>query len=152
MGRYGAEMNKSTTSTTIGVGSVEAPAAAMRRIFLYDLIFGSEATPADNVFLFEVNRSTTAATGTAVTPNALDPGDPIAAVTLVKENLTVQGTNTAGAVPLSTPLNQRASFRWVAAPGGELVVVATALFGFHFNTPTAVGTPAASISANFNEP
>ena len=151
MARWGFEANKGTTSTTVGVASLEQPATGMPRIKLYDLIFGSEATPADNVFLVEVNRSTAAATGTAVVPNALDPADSLAAVTLPKENLTVQGTNTAGAVPLSFALNQRATFRWVAAPGGEIVVAATANAGLHFNTPTAVGTVAASLSANYEE-
>lgn len=151
MATYGAEFNKGTTSTTIGVGSLEAAATNMRRFKLTEAIFGSEATPADNVFLFEANRSTTAATGTAVTPNAYDPADTIGAGTLAKENLTVQGTNTAGAVPLAVPLNQRATFRWVAIPGREIMVPATASNGLHFNTPTAVGTVAATISVGFEE-
>jgi len=151
MAKFASEMNKGTTSTTVGVGSIEAAGSSMRRIKVYDLVFGSEATPADQAFLFEVNRSTTASTGTTVTPNALDPADSLAAVTLTKENLTVQGTNTAGAVPLAVPLNQRATFRWVAYPGSELVVPATANNGFHFNTPTASGTPAATITVMFEE-
>lgn len=150
MARYGSELNKATTSTTVGVGSIEAPGTSMRRAAIYDLIFGSEATPADNAFLWEVNRSTAAATGTSVTPNPLDSAD-AACVTLTKENLTIQGTNTAGSVPLAIPLNQRATFRWVAAPGGELIVPATANAGYHFNTPTAIGTPAATMTVNFNE-
>lgn len=150
MAKYGAEMNKATTSATIGVGAIYCAGAAMRRIKLYDLIFGSEATPADQVFLFEVNRSTTAPTSTGVTPNALDPADP-AALTLAGENITIQGTNTAGAVPLAVPLNQRATMRWVAREGSEIVVPATAANGLHINTPTASGTPAATVSAMFDE-
>lgn len=150
MAKYGSELNKATTSTTIGVGSLEQPASGMRRFKVYDLIFGSEQTPADQVFLFEINRSTTVATGTGVTPNALDPAD-TAAVTITRENLTVQGTNTAGAIPLAVPLNQRATFRWVAAPGSEIVVAATANFGLHVNTPTASGTPAATVTVLIEE-
>ncbi len=150
MAKFGAEMSKATTSLTIGVGAVYCAGAAMHRFKIYDCIFGSEATPADQVFLFELNRSTAAPTGSAGTPNALDPAD-VAAVTLVAENLTIQGTNTAGAVPLAVPLNQRATFRWVAAPGSEIVVPATANNGMHFNTPTASGTPAATITCLFDE-
>ena len=150
MANYGAEISKATTSTTTGIGSIEAPAASQRRVKLYDLIFGSGATPADNVFVVEINRSTTVATGTLVTPNALDPAD-AAAVTLVKSNLTVQGTNTAGSIPLSFALNQRATFRWVAAPGSELVIPATALNGLHINTPTAANTPQANCNVQFQE-
>lgn len=150
MARYSNECQKGTTSTSVGVASLEAPGASMRRIKLYEVVAGSETAPADNVFLFEVNRSTTAATGTAVTPNALDPAD-AAAVSLLKENLSVQGTNTANAIPLSWALNQRATFRWVAAPGAEIVVPATANNGLHFNTPTAQNTPAATLSIGFEE-
>jgi hypothetical protein len=150
MAKYGAELNKGTTSTTIGVGTVAAATGAPRRLKVYDCIFGSEATPADQVFLWEVNRQTAVATGTGVTPNALDPAD-AASLAIALENLTIQGTNTAGSVPLAVPLNQRATFRWVAAPGSELVAPATAGNGFSFNTPTASGTPAATVNVMFEE-
>lgn len=147
MANYGQELNKATTSTTVGVGALYA---ATRRFALYDIIFGSEAAPNDQVFLFEVNRSTTAPTGTAVTPAPLDLADG-ASTTVASENLTVQGTNTAGVVPLAVPLNQRNTFRWVARPGSEIIAPLTANNGFHFNTPTASGTPAATLSVLFNE-
>lgn len=151
MANFGQEMNKGTTSTTVGVGALCAAAASPRRAEIYDLIFGSEATPADQVFLWEVNRSTTVPTGTGVTPATLDPADTIASTIQAFENLTVQGTNTAGAVVLAVPLNQRATFRWVAAPGSNLMIPATTNAGFHFNTPTASGTPAATVHAMFVE-
>lgn len=151
MARFGQEMNKATTSTTVGVGALCAAAANMRRAKIYDIIFGSEATPADQVFLWEVNRSTTVPTGTSVTPAVLDPGDTLASTIQAFENLTVQGTNTAGVVPLAVPLNQRGTFRWVASPNSELWIPATANAGFHFNTPTASGTPAATVTAQFEE-
>ncbi len=149
MAKYGAELNKATTSVTIGVGAIHV-SATTRRFKIYDIIFGSEASPSDQAFLFELNRSTTAPTGTAVTPNPLDPAD-TAAACVALENLTVQGTNTAGAVPLAVPLNSRATFRWVAAPGSELVAPATANNGFHVNTPTATNTPAATASIMLEE-
>jgi hypothetical protein len=150
MAKYGAELQKATTSTTVGVGSIEAPAANMRRISLYEMIFGSAAAAADNTFEFEVNRSTTAATGTAVTPEPLDMAD-AACVALAKSNLTVQGTNTAGKIPLSAPLNQRATFRWLAKEGGELIIPATANAGFHINTPTSTGLTDAHVNVALEE-
>lgn len=150
MGNYAAKLQKTTTSTTIGVGSIEAPAASMRRARIYFLSFGSAATPADNVFLFELNRSTTAATGTAFTPVPLESAD-AACVTLAKTNLTVQGTNTAGAIALSIPLNQRATVEWYAPPGAEIVIPATASNGISVNTPTAVGTVDATVTVHFSE-
>lgn len=150
MANYGAYLTKGTTSITVGIGSIEAPAAAMRRVALYDVVCGSPAAAADGTFDFQLNRTTTAATGTAVTPNPLDLADP-AAVTLAKQNNTVQGTNTAGSIPLGIPQNQRATFRWVARQGSELIIPATAANGFSLNTPTAIGTPAASATILFTE-
>ncbi len=42
-----------------------------------------------------------------------------------------------GIALLSIPLNQRATFRWVANPGSELVIPATANNGFGIETDTA---------------
>lgn len=150
MANYAAKLSKATTSATVSLGSIEAPASGQRRIALYDIIMGSDATPADNAFLFELQRSTTAATGTAVTPLPLDPAD-AAAAALAKSNNTVDGTKTAGQIPLSVPLNQRATFRWVAAPGSEIIIPATASNGLHINTPTAINTPAAEVTTFFRE-
>jgi hypothetical protein len=149
MANYGAELTKAITSTTVGLGSIEAPAANMRRVAIYDLVFGSSVA-GDTQFLFELNRSTTAATGTAVTPNALDPADP-ASVTLAKQNLTVQGTNTAGAIPLAVPQNQRATFRWACRDGKEIIIPAVANAGVHINTPVALLTPTATVTVMFDE-
>jgi len=48
-----------------------------------------------------------------------------AALTAGGSNHTVEPTYTAGAFLLTVDLNQRATFRWVAPPGGELVTPAT---------------------------
>ena len=142
MARYAVELNR-TASTTLSVGNVTADATRPRRGKLYDLAFGSEATPADNVFLWQVQRCTTAGTATGVTPQALDPADAATEMDAA-ENHTVDPTLTANAILLSIPLNQRASYRWVAAPGGELIFPATASNGLAVRTPTAT---AVAISA-----
>jgi hypothetical protein len=64
-------------------------------------------------------------TGSAITPNALDPADAAAAGT-AKANYTVEPTVTANSSVFYVGVNQRASYRWVAAPGSELVYPATA--------------------------
>jgi hypothetical protein len=94
------------------------------RAWIYDILVGSDATPADLAGQFDVIRGTVSGTGTAVTPRALDPGNP--AALLAGEGGTFSGqTKTANSAMLSFGLNQRATFRWVAPPGGELVVPAT---------------------------
>jgi hypothetical protein len=132
--KYAIEMNR-TGHATLPVGSVTAHGTRPRRGKIYDLIFGSEASPADNPFLWQVQRHTGAGTSTPVTAQPLDPGD-AATELLAGEAHTVDVTATATAFLLSVALNQRATFRWVAAPGGELVYPATASNGLHVRTPT----------------
>lgn len=150
MAKYAAEMNR-TASATLSVGTLVADAGTPRRIALYDLIVGSEANPPqDFAFLYQVQRCTTAGTGTALTPAALDSADP-AALFDALENLTVDPTLTAGAILLAEAVNQRSTFRWVAAPGGELIAPATAANGFAIRTPTAGAAVAITALAHVEE-
>lgn len=148
MARYAVQLNR-TASTTLPVGSVVADSTTPRRQKIYDLIFGSEATPADGAFLYTVQRCTAAGTSTAVTAQALDPAD-AAALADCGENHTIDATQTANAIVLAIALNQRATFRWVAPPGGELVAPATAANGFAINTPSAA-LVAVSATVHFEE-
>lgn len=135
MAGYAVELNR-TASTTASLGSIVADATRPRRSKVYDLIFGSEGTPADNAFQYVLQRCTAAGTSTGVTPSPLDPAD-AATETDAGENHTIEPTYTAGAVLLSISVNQRATFRWVASPGGELVYPATASNGIGIKTPTS---------------
>lgn len=149
MAKFGTIMQR-TASTTLAVGSLTAAATNMRRAKVYDLNFGSEATPADNAFLWQVQRCTSAGTaGTNPTPNALDTGDSLASTIVVGQAHTVDPTGSL--VLLTVPLNQRATFRWVAAPGGELMIPATASNGVKFETPTAGGLVSVTVSAHYEE-
>ena len=60
---------------------------------------------------------------------ALDPDDP-AALAVVSFNHTVEPTYTADAQLYSLPLNQRATYRWVASPGSAFKCPATATTAF----------------------
>ena len=119
---YGSDTNTAATSQI----SLTSTAAIRPRI--YDFIVGSAATPADNAGEWVWRRTTAAGTSTAFTPVALDPGDP-AAAGLVGVNHSVEPTYTAAADLLHFAINQRATFRWVAAPLGELILPATAAAG-----------------------
>ena len=138
-----------TASTTASVGSVTADATRPRRFRLYDILVGSEASPADNAFLYTVQRCTAAGTSTAVTPRNLDPASATTEMD-AGENHTVEPTYTASAELLFIPVNQRATMRWVAAPGGELVFPATASNGFGVETPSA-GTVVVSVTCYVDE-
>lgn len=131
---YSVEMNR-VADTTKSVGALVADASAPRRGKIFRAIFGSEATPADAAFLWQLQRCTSAGTATGVTPKALDPGDP-AAIDDAYENHTVDPTLTAGEIMLSVPLHQRATFPFYAAPGREIVFPGTANNGIAVRTPT----------------
>jgi len=142
---YAVQANR-TASTSASLGSWVADATRPRRIKFYDFIFGSEASPADNAFLYIVQRITAAGTSTSVTPSPIDPAD-AATESDAGENHTIEPTYTANLVMLAIALNQRATFRWVAAPGGEIVIPATASNGIGIQTTTA---SAVAISATIH--
>lgn len=142
MGRYSAEFNRAAASATLAMGIAQATATTPRRLKIYDFMMGSEAAPADNTNLWTLDRITTGAPtgGTAVTPAALDPADPVSLFDAVEGTITVNPT--IGARALSIPVNQRSTFRWVAAPGSEIVTPATDNNGIAIQTPVAVGNVA----------
>lgn len=109
-------------------------AATQRRGKISDWIFGSEGVVADNPFLWALQRGTAAlGSSTVVTPTVLDPADP-AGLLNAGDNYTVNPT--LGALILQVPLNQRATFRWAAVPGYEIVLAATANLSIIARTPT----------------
>jgi hypothetical protein len=134
MPNYDLQLQR-TASSTASVGNITAPGSGMRRAWIWDVILGSEAAAADNPFLWQLQRCTTAGTRTAVTPIARDAAD-AACATTAGQNHTVEPTYTVGAILLKVPLNQRATFRWQVDPRDGLVIPATASNGIGFLTPT----------------
>lgn len=112
-----------TASATLPL--VNLVSATTVRPKVNDILMGSDAAPADNAAKYALQRGTTAGTpGSSITPQAIDPGDPAA---LASAGLAVFGagpTLTASAFLLQWAQNQRATFRWFAIPGKELVLPA----------------------------
>jgi hypothetical protein len=108
---------------------------------------GTNSAPADNFVEYDISRMTADGTATTITPNAADPGDG-AAVSTTKANATAEPTVTANSDLWYDSLNQRASYRWVARPGKELIFPATANSGLVLRAKSASysGTVAAHIS------
>lgn len=137
MARFGAIGNKGSASVQ-GVLNLNCAAANMRRFKLYDVTFGSNATPGDNVFNHIIQRIATAGTGsTAKGVVSLDPADSVTGLTAT-DTITVDATLTTNAILKNVALNQRATYRWVAAPYGEILVPAVA------NNGVMLGLSAAS--------
>ena len=120
----GGTQQSLTSSYQSILGAAASNSVALRRIKIYDIIVGTDGTPADNAIDWTFQRSTSTGTGTTITPAPLDPAD-AAAVGSYGANWTGEPTITAASNLLFFGLNQRASQRWVANPGYELVVPAT---------------------------
>lgn len=148
--KFAVDMQR-TASTTLSVGSLTADATRPRRLRVYEISFGSEATPADAAILWTIQRCSAAGTSTSVTPQNLDSASSTTEYD-AGENHTVEPTYTAGAILLNIPLNQRATYRWIAAPGGELVLPATASNGLGIQTDTiSTGTPVITAQTHSDE-
>jgi hypothetical protein len=122
---YVANSNKTNTvSTTVPMFNLVG--AATRRLKVYEIIVASDATPGDEASKFSLMRTTARGTqSTTVAPNALDPEAPASIATL-DTTWSVDPTITALSQLLQFAVNQRATFRWVAVPGSEIIVPAVA--------------------------
>ena len=148
MAAYGTQAFLASLSTTLDVGSIIAAAASPRRFQLYDYTIGSE-TNGDTMLTWIIAKRTGAATGgTAPAITALDSSDTIASTIVANQAPTTNGAG-SGTVH-RRPLYERATYRWVATPGRELVAPATASNGWGCGTPTSTAI-AGSISFEFNE-
>lgn len=130
---------------------LEVIAATTTRGRIYDIIIGSDATPADVATEYNLIRGTVAGTPTS-SPlgRALDPGDPAALITAAVGTFSGQ-TKTASSSLLNIALNQRATFRWVAVPDGELVIPAVASNWVGLESINSSGTPNTNVTFSWQE-
>lgn len=102
---------------------------------IYEFTLGADGAPnsTDCTIVGLLQAWTTSfGTNTSWTPYPLDPGYQNAKVS-AGINFTGEPTYTSSAYvwgPMG--INQRATYRWVAAPGGQLVMVGTATTGLGF--------------------
>lgn len=148
---YGVVTSVPAAGTDLGILVVSSDGTVAPRI--YDIIIGSDAAPADIATEFQVNRTTADGTGGAtITPEPLNP-IAAAAQSTAEGGLftTTEPTDTAATELLNIALNQRATFRWVAAPGSELIAIATAGNGIFLRSVVSGGTPVLSCTMLFSE-
>jgi hypothetical protein len=98
------------------------------RAKIFDVTYGSQASPADQAAMYSIGRFVTSVgtAGSNPTPAATDPGD-VAAVSVGAITHSVEPTTYV--ILHNTPLNQRATFRYVCSPGAEFLSTATATSG-----------------------
>ena len=128
---YANNGNQATTTSSNKTATSIASIAGLRPA-IYEFTIGADgapnATDCSIVFTFQL-WTTSAGTSTAFTPFPLDVGYQ-AAKSSCGINHTAEPTYTAAATlwgPMG--INQRATYRWVAAPGSQLVLVGTATTG-----------------------
>jgi hypothetical protein len=148
MGRRYSVTHQTPAGTDLPI--INLTGSATVRVAVYDIVIGSDAAPADQAGEFDVQRSTDTGTGgTDLNENALDPisDTPIGAGNGGTFTTAVP-TITANSSLLMIGLNQRATFRWVAAPGGELFGVLAADDGIILESQAHTATP--NINATFH--
>ena len=148
--RYGATGAQDITTASPGDSSLGIEGDATVRGKIYDAVVGQGGAPADNVIAWLVRRATTTGTSTPVTAQPLDDAAPTALLA-AGENHTVEPTMAAGSELLDFPLNQRATFRWVAAPNGEIWVSASATDAIIFTAISTAYALSAEATAHFLE-
>ncbi len=117
-------------------------ATTLRRAWIYDLTFSADAAPADTVIVYKADRCSSAGTaGATAVPAPLDAAD-AAALIVAGVCHSAEPTPVSATQLIEVAVNQRASYRWVAAPGGELVVPAVNVTGIAMRakSPTYVST------------
>lgn len=128
-------------SSSVTTGAPSAGAASPyspRRGKIYDILIGTVSAPADTFWQADVMRlsaaGSTQASGfagaltSASSLFATDPADGSAQAFIVA-NSSVETNVVAIADVWSLGINQRAAYRWVANPGGELVYPAVSSAG-----------------------
>jgi hypothetical protein len=133
-------------------GLLNLISAATVRPRIYDILLGCKATPADLATQFTVIRTTAVGTeNDGFTPTNLDPDGPASLCDFGRGAFSIEPTKTANSELLALSMNQRASVRWVAAPGSELIAPATANNGLCLQSAASTGTTAHEGAILFEE-
>jgi hypothetical protein len=147
---YTATGSQDTTTGTPGDTSLAIIASTSKRGYVYDMMLSTGGTPADNAIQWLARRMTAVGTeGAGVTPIQLNGGP--AALLDGAENHSAEPTYTAASEMFDQIINQRAFTRWVAPPGGEWVIPATASNGIGFTAFHASYTGSAECTASWRE-
>ena len=127
---YHAKGDQTLTTTNTTALTVASNATTAQRNYIDEYILSVQLTPSDSQISWTIQRCTALGTNTAVTPAGADDGGDRAAQALIGKNHTAEPTYTANAfIVEAMNLNARATYRWVAPPGGSIVTPATAANG-----------------------
>lgn len=131
-------VHRTPAGTNLTILALESAAAVVGKI--HQIVLGSDATPADIATRFDLTRTTAAGTGgTAVSEEPTDPQSAAASCNLRGGTM----TEPTYATPflLEIPLNQRATFTWIANPGREMRSTVGAANGIGLRSVSSGATP-----------
>ena len=137
--RYSTDGSQNPVASP-GITIVSLNGVTTTRGKVYDFTIGSSDTPADVALEYVAQRFTVSGTGTPETPRPLDLDAPAALIT-AESNHTIEPTYTADLILWRIVANQRATYRWVAAPDGELMIPATADSGIGWTGIVTAASP-----------
>jgi hypothetical protein len=141
-------VHRTPAGTNLTILALESSASVVGKI--HQLMLGSDAAPADIATRFNVLRHTAAgAAGTAVVEKPVDPQSAAAACNLRGGTMT-EPTYEADFL-LEIPLNQRATFTWIANPGRELRTVVGSANGIGVRSISSGATPNIGCTLGWDE-
>lgn len=150
--RYAYAENDAAASaadfTSAILGIAQPSSTSGKRGYVYDLLWGTTGSAADNQLQYILQRHT-ALTATEATPTPLDFSAP--ASLLKGKHTYTAATLTAGEILLQVGANQRSTQRWVAAPGGEIGIPNANDDGVTFMAVHASATPTVEATIHFFE-
>jgi hypothetical protein len=115
-------------------------ATPLTRARVYDISIGCSASPADQATKFRFARTSAVGTeGTGLVPENVDPAGPAGEYDSGYGH-SAEPTFVASSELLVVSINQRATFRWVAAPESEFILTATQNNGAALQSVSSTGT------------
>ncbi len=139
-----------TVTTTPGATAVSLNGVTTTRAKVYDFTVGSDGTPADVALNYTAIRFSASGSGTAFTPEPLDSDAPVALLG-AETNHTAEPTYVTTDILWQIAANQRATYRWVAAPDGELMIPAAADAGIGWFVIHASAVPTVIVNVHHFE-
>ena len=123
--------NFQQATISVAASSINGGNSPLRRGKIYDVLVGTNSAPGDFFLEWAIDRITATSTTTNLQGLPLDSADfgTTSLMTQCMVNSSQHGTVTTAQQLWYVGMNSRASYRWVCAPGSELVWPATASNG-----------------------
>lgn len=150
----GGGTQQATTTTylsatiSVAASSINGGNSPLCRGKMYDVLVGTPSTPGDTAIEWAIDRITATSTTTNLQGFPLDSADPGTTNLITQCMINSSQFGTIGGQQLwYVGMNQRASYRWVCAPGSELVWPATASNGLTLRprSPSYTGLVTATV-------